>query len=115
MTTANMDGLMATAEKQLAEHREWLAAQIAEIPPEVLAIGEMLLLAHQARQIKLRVVKASTKTVTVVWEYPDELHAWLSSDRAPKALRDTLAGGHVVDPSKPASSWRRATPADEDA
>lgn len=101
------DDLVETAQRQLEEHKEWLAREISDVSPDVLKVGQMLLLATQARQIKLRVVRASTNVATVVWEYPDELFAFLRSDLASKRLRDSLAGGHVVDPDQPASSWRR--------
>jgi len=106
--TSEADNLVAMAQKQLDEHKEWLAGQIAEVPPDVLKVGQMLLLATQARQITLRVVQAA-KVVSVVWEYPDELAAWLQSDLAPKHLRDDFAGGHVVDPNKPLTSVRRTS------
>lgn len=105
--TNDVDELVAAAQRQLNEHKEWLASRIADVPESELKIGQMLLLAQQARLIGLRVVKASTRVVTVVWEYPDELYAWLNSDLAPKQLRDSLAGGHVVDPNQPAWSARR--------
>lgn len=105
--TTDADNLVAAGQKQLGEHMEWLATQIAWIPEADLKIDDRLLLVQQARQIALRVVRASAQTVSVVWDYPDELYAWLSSERAPKHLRDTLAGGHVVDPNQPASTWKR--------
>ena len=102
--TNEVDDLVAAAQKQLDEHKEWLASRIADISPDVLKVGQMLLLATQARQIRLRATKVSAQVVSVVWEYPDELYAWLLSEFAPKLLRDTLVGGHVVDPNQPASS-----------
>lgn len=112
--TAETDDLVATAQLQLEQHREWLASRISELPESAVAPGEMLLLAVQARQIRLRVAKVSAQTATVVWDYPDELHAFLNSDRAPKDLKDTLAGGHVVNPNQPAWSVRRAGAGDEE-
>lgn len=101
--------LMATAQKQLEEHREWLALEIEKIPitdGDQEARKSITWLAAQARSIKLRLVKASGTTVSVVYEYPDELYAYLSR-RAPQHLRDTLAGGHAVDPNQPAFTAKR--------
>lgn len=105
--TNEVDDLVTKVQKQLYEHMDWLAAEISNISPDVMKINETLLLVMQARQIKLRVVKASRHVMTAVYDYPDELYAFLRSDRAPKALRDSLEGGHVVDPNQPASSAAR--------
>jgi len=115
---SDTDNLVSQAQMQLDEHRAWLEAEIRKVDPGVFlgsgAPAATTVLAAQAREIKLRVVKTSGRTVSVVWDYPDELYAYLRSELAPKHLRDTLADGHVVDPNQPASSWRRATPADEE-
>lgn len=108
------DDLVAQAQKQLDEHKEWLVGEIRKIDPGVwlgLGLGTAagpFMLASQAAEIKLRVVKASREVVTVIYDYPDELFAFLRSDLVPKHLRDTLAGGHVVDADQPASSARQA-------
>lgn len=113
---SDVDDLVTKAQQQLDEHKEWLASAIDGIlpPPGSSLVHRRRALADQARQITLRVVKASAQTVSVVWDYPDELYAFLRSEHAPKHLRDSLAGGHVVSPNQPASKLRRATPADEE-
>lgn len=105
--TTESDDLVAAAQLQLEQHRDWLVAKISELPESMVLPEETLFLTTQARQIRLRVAKASAQTITVVWEYPDELHAFLVSPRATEELRATLAGGHVVDPNQPAWSVKR--------
>lgn len=106
---SEVDDLVGAAQKQLDEHKRWLAEEIDKIPT---AAGDFpahirAWMAAQADQIKLRVARTDGKLVSAVYEYPDELYAYLRSERAPKHLRDSLAGGHVVDPNQPASSMRR--------
>lgn len=102
-TTTDADDLVTKAQKQLDEHKTWLRLEIGKI---AMSTTDSVTLMYQAGEIRLRVAKVS-QVVTVVWEYPDELIAFLRSDLAPKHLRDTLAGGHVVDPNQPAWSARR--------
>lgn len=97
------DELVEKAQKQLDEHRAWLVGEIDKIPT---AAGSFPMhirawMVAQAGMIRLRVAKASGKLVSVVYEYPDELFAFLGSDLAPKHLRDSVSGGHVLDPNKP--------------
>jgi hypothetical protein len=105
------DDLVVKAQKQLDEHKTWLEEEIRKIDPGAWlgsgATAGPTQLAWQAREIKLRVVKASRHVVSVIYEYPDELYAFLSSGFAPKHLRDTLAGGCVVDPNQPTFTARR--------
>lgn len=101
------DDLVAQAQAQLDEHKRWLAAEIREHVPALQGDGQAANLASQAEQIRLRAARAGRSLVSVVWEYPDELYAFLSSDAAPRHLRDAVAGGHRLDPSKPASTWKR--------
>lgn len=96
--------LMAEATKQLAEHVEWLAEEIEKIPSDLGMVGAKALLVAQTSAIKLRVVRADQGDVSVVWEYPDELGAFLKSPTTPKHLRDTLAGGRIVSTEQPAFS-----------
>lgn len=98
----DVNKLMEDATKQLAEHVEWLATEIEKLPATSNMTAAKALLVSQARQIKLRVVRAHSGVASVVWEYPDELGAYLKSPVAPQHLRDTLAGGHVVSTEQPA-------------
>lgn len=95
---SDVDELVEKAQRQLDEHKKWLAGQIytagGMIDPH------KMMLAAQASEIKLRVAKAAGGVVSVVYDYPDELFAFLSAETTPKHLRDTLAGGHVVDPNQ---------------
>lgn len=99
--------LMETARKQLDEHIAWLVAEIEKIPADVGMAGGKVLILHQAYSIKLRVVTTNSGRVSVVWDYPDELIAFLRSEAAPKHLRDTLAGGHLVSSDQPAFAVKR--------
>lgn len=101
------NNLMEQARRQLAEHAAWLADEIRKIPSLVATDGAKELLAQQAAQIRLRFVRADRGNVSVVWDYPDELHAFLRSEVAPKHLRDTLAGGHDVSVEQPSFSVKR--------
>ena len=103
----NTNDLMEKALKQLAEHQEWLAAEIEKIPSDVSMAAAKVMLVSQVGMIKLRMVTAGNNRVSVVWDYPDELVAFLRSDTTPKHLRDTLAGGHFVDQNQPAFSAQR--------
>lgn len=100
---SEVDDLMEMALKQLAEHVElFLVPEINKIPTDVgMAAGKALLIA-QARMIKLRMVRSDKGIASVVWEYPDELGAFLKAPGTPQHLRDTLAGGHVVSTEQPA-------------
>jgi hypothetical protein len=105
---SDADDLVEKAQKQLEEHKKWLADELEKLP---IALGFPWMvkynLVNRALEIRLRVVKASTHTVTAVYDYPDELYQFLRSDVAPKHLRDSLAGGHVVDPNQPTFSVKR--------
>jgi hypothetical protein len=104
---SDVDDLVEKAQKQLDEHKKWLAGQIYVLPSVVAMDAAKQLLVAQADQIRLRVAKANGKLVSVVYEYPDELYAFLRSDATPQHLRDALAGGHVVDPNQPTFSAKR--------
>lgn len=101
------DELMATAQKQLTEHAEWLAAEIEKIPSNIDSDAGKLVLVHQAKQIRLRMVRADKGAVSIVWEYPDELAAFLKHEATPQYLRDTITGGRVVSTEQPASTMVR--------
>lgn len=105
------DDLITKAQQQLDEHKEWLATEIEKLSPEPgHGLALYVLCAWQARQIKLRVARCTShKTISVVWEYPDELVAFLRAETTPKHLRDSLAGGHVVDPSQRTFTATRET------
>lgn len=104
---SDTDTLMETALRQLDEHAAWLVAEIDKIPAEFSMAGSKALLTHQARSIKLRLVTANNNRVSVVWDYPDELIAFLRAETTPKHLRDTLAGGHFVSTEQPAFKAER--------
>lgn len=104
---SEVDELMTKATAQLLEHQEWLAAEIEKIPSNIDTDAGKLVLVHQARNIKLRVVRAEKGVASVVWEYPDELAAFLKHEATPKHLRDTLAGGRVVNTEQPMTSVER--------
>lgn len=96
------DDLITKAQQQLDEHKKWLRDEFMKLGT---ADGprqdpKWVILVHQAGEIRLRVAKVSGRVASVVYEYPDELVAFLRAETTPKHLRDSLAGGHVVDPSQ---------------
>jgi len=101
---SEVDELMTKATAQLLEHQEWLVAEIEKLPSNVDTDAGKLVLVHQAKHIRLRVVRAEKGVASVVWEYPDELAAFLKHEATPKHLRDTLAGGREVSTEQPAST-----------
>lgn len=108
MSEATVEDLMSAAQKQLEEHSAWLAAEIKKInSTTTTSDAAIAFLAHQAGQIKLRMVRAGKEHVSVVWDYPDELVAYLRNPGTPQHLRDTLAGGHFVSTETPASFAKR--------
>ena len=106
-TEAKTVNLMEDAQRQLDEHKVWLANEIRAMPADVQLIAAREMLATQASMIKLRIVQANRGVATVIYDYPDELVAFLRSDVAPKHLRDTLAGAHVVDQNTPTFTVQR--------
>jgi hypothetical protein len=92
--------LMTNAQKQLDEHAAWLAAEITNLTPEQAAPFMRSMLVIQTKQIKLRMARADKDSVSVVWDYPDELGEFLR-ERAPDHLRASLAGGHLVEIDAP--------------
>ena len=105
----DVNELMAMAQEQLDDHKVWLADRIRAMPADVSTIAARELLATQAGQIRVRLASVRNGRASIVYDYPDELHAFLRSGSAPKELRDTLAEGHDIDPSQPASSFKRVT------
>lgn len=101
------DDLVTKAQKQLEEHKRWLAAEIGKVEGPVSTPWMRQLILDQAGEIKLRVVKVALNVVTVVYDYPDELYMFLRSDAAPKHLRDSLDGSHLVDPNQPTFTVKR--------
>lgn len=105
---SDADDLVTKAQQQLEEHKRWLALEIEKAALGLAIVGiDYAPLARQAGEIKLRVARTDGKLVSAVYEYPDELYMFLRSKHVPQHLRDTLAGGHVVDSNQPAWSARR--------
>ena len=102
------EDLVEKAQRQLDEHKKWLADEIEKLP--LVPWQEKYNLANRALEIKLRVAKAAGTVVSVVYEYPDELVAFLRSDLAPPHLRASIASGHVLDPNQPTFTARREDP-----
>jgi hypothetical protein len=97
----DVNELMKVAHQQLFEHAQWLNQEIMKIPSFIESDGMKILLAEQALQIKIRMVKSDRGIASVVYEYPDELAAYLQNPATPKHLRDSLAGGHQVSQDQP--------------
>jgi len=89
----DINKLMEDALVQLDEHKQWLCSRLSELEPPP---PRREVLKAQAMEIKLQVASADKGRVTLVYEYQDELHAFLRSETTPKDLRDSLAGGYDV-------------------
>jgi hypothetical protein len=105
--TTEVDDLVSKVQKQLEEHKAWLAAEIGKISPWVRLIGEQTELVNLSQEIKLRVTKVSNGVVTAIYDYPDKLYMFLRSEDAPRHLRDSLDGHHVVNPNQPTFTAKR--------
>lgn len=113
-----MGTLIDEARKQLDEHRAWLAAEIRKVEfgdPALDSTREPLALQVGMIQLRAARVLGTTDaphraTLSVVYDYPDELFMFLTSDLAPAHLRATVEGGHVVSPEQPAFTVERERP-----
>jgi hypothetical protein len=102
--------LLAAAQAQLDEHRTWLTAEIVNLAAThatVVSQLERLTMVELVDQVHLATVKLEGQPdvhgnalVSVVYEYPDELYAFLQRPELPESLRKTLIGGTLV-PDKP--------------
>jgi hypothetical protein len=99
--------LMADALQQLAEHKAWLKDEIDKIPSEINMAAAKSMLRSQVDMIKLRLARVDQNRASVVYDYPDELFAFLQAPSTPQLLRDTLVGGHLVSTEQPAHTFRR--------
>ena len=98
----------AAAELQaIAERR--MRAEIEKIPADVKLSGTKAFLCGQVRMIKLRMARARNGVASVIWEYPDELAAFLRLPSTPQHLRETIAGGHLVATEQPAFTAKRVS------
>lgn len=97
------------AEAQLAEHKLWLHAQLCvwseEVGHDDAGLNYLSSLLDAVRDVRLSLVKRELSlreadgrdTVSAVYEYPDVLFEFLTSDKCPKALSAALAGGLMID------------------
>jgi hypothetical protein len=94
-----VDALVATAQQQIDEHKLWLVASLTHLAGDGLKISlkELQLLIDDVAKLRISHVRIepSTGKATVMYEYPDGLHAFLTSDRCPPDLR---IDGHTVEP-----------------
>lgn len=109
----DVEKLMSDAASQLEEHKIWLKTQMQEWM-HTQDGGEWKLqfrvCIEQVDNIKLRMSKAEEDNITIVWEYPDEVIAFLRDEKTPVHLRASLEGGHFIDPNAPAISATKALP-----
>ena len=106
-TTMDANRLIEDAGKQLEEHKSWLLSEIGKIPSDVNMTAAKSMLCSQVGSIKLRLVRVDNNRASVVYDYPDELFAFLSAESTPAHLRASLAGGHLVSTDQPAHTFRR--------
>jgi len=127
--TEEYQQLMAIAVKQLDEHKVWLKDRIAALTS--MTSFDRATLAYQVDRIELETVYAEPnvtqllyedgvlvpkKTMSLVWQYPDELIAFLTSDLATEELRNTLDGANFhSEEDQPAFHLKKATDAEVQA
>lgn len=107
---SDVNKLMSDAQQQLEEHMMWLKKQMHDYMNAQDA-GEWKLqfrvLIRQVDDIRLRMSRADEGSVSILWEYPDELAAWLRSEAAPEHLRKSITEGHQVDMNQPGFTAKR--------
>lgn len=98
MAKRGPEELVIEAAQQLQEHKDWLKIQIRKTMPEATALLDLV------DDIKLAVVKqeefvkdlAGQSTISIAYEYPDELYAFLEDEETPVSLRVAITGGVEV-------------------
>lgn len=105
--TNDANKLMTDAQKQLDEHKIWLRDEIDKLPTNVNMAATKSMLCSQVDLIKLRLVRVDQSRASVVYDFPDELLAFLQAESTPEHLRAAIAGGHVVSTETPAHTFKR--------
>lgn len=101
----DVDKLMTDTQKQLDEHKVWLKKELLIAPGLGPDIADLV---EKVDEMKLRMSRAEGGEVSILWEYPDELIAYLRLETTPTHLRACLEGGRVVDLNQPSFSAKRA-------
>jgi len=107
----DVEKLMTDAQKQLDEHKVWLKQQMSTwmyAQPGGEWKLDFRVLIKQVEDVKLRMSRADEGEVSILWEYPDELIAFLRLETTPAHLRAALEGGRIVDLNQPGFSAKRA-------
>lgn len=107
---SDVNKLMSDAQLQLEEHMGWLKKQMLDYL-HTQDEGEWKIgfrgLISQVDEIRLRMSRADAGAISILWEYPDELAAWLRSDKAPEHLRKSITEGSTVDMNQPGYTAKR--------
>ena len=102
--------LMELAQEQLVQHRLWLDSQLKHIHPNTYGLTPEAhaQLIDEAQLIKLEMVRlepamkdGDKQTASVVYEYPDSIHAFLSRPDVPRTLSILMQGGMTIDADVP--------------
>lgn len=89
--TQELNALHEVAQQQLAEHKLWIQHQIIGLEPATCDKYCAL-----ATQIEFSTIaRENNGTLTVVYEYPDELFDFMESGTIP-ALKRCVEGGTVL-------------------
>lgn len=108
--TAEFRELADKAQKQLDEHKAWLKDRIWTLMVGEMSLVMLNLLMYQVDHIRLETVRAEPNvtqlvkegehtvakpTISVIYEYPDELFAFLTNDATPAELRASMVSANV--------------------
>ena len=99
----NVTELPKDAYDQLEQHKEWLRKNLRAILADATGIAIKDTLIAQVDDIRVRVALLNQAGVTIVYDYPDELGAFLKQQTVGE-LAKALAGGAVVSLDQPMTS-----------
>jgi hypothetical protein len=88
--------LLDQALQQLEEHKVWLKAELIKAGD----VQAWLVAEVESISVQLATVKRESDKplVSVMWTYPDNLHAYLKRSDIPSTLQKALQGGITVEP-----------------
>lgn len=117
--------LVDAALQQLSEHKQWLKEKLIDSSVGTMSLVVLNTLVYMVDHITLETVYAEPnvtqlvlvggamvqkKTLSLVWQYPEELLTFLMSPSAPEELRASLNGASIHGPEdQPAFTIKQAS------